>query len=709
MKNPTTAPWLGLLACCGLLCQSTQAQLPLPIYEPFPASYTNAPSDEVVEVPAGSGLSFPARRLRNAPTTAVWSIGGAAGGGSALVVGGAATLSYPGLYEAPDSLGLFIRTANTTATRSGGILFNGTNAGALYASMLLNVQSPPSVDDPNGPNRLFAKLDNATSGNGSSRMAGLWLTSNNTLALSKSSNSAISADTGVDVGLGVTHLLVLRYTWNSDGDDEVALWVDPPEASLNVPETEIPAPTLTTTEGTDVESLSSFYVYHIGSEVVASMFLDEIRVGASWADVTPTQAPCFPAAVSTPPASQEVNEGVAAMFNVIPGGSFPAFQWQVSTDNGVSWQDVTDGIGATNPTYWTRPLTMADNGNQYRVVVSVTCGEGSTAISGPATVTVKPAVVTPDGLVVDDVFQDYYHNNLPYSTNNSVWFATSASSLDASGGTSMYGWPLSGTSVTWLGFFTDDSAGNLPVHLAVGHALQGSLKFKGSAIVESNGAVRIGFFDYADGGLRPTADGFSPTAPGTVRGYMVALNYGTVFSGNPFSLYVRNNLVATDLMGTTGNYAGLGGGPGGYAGTPAFQNDTEYTLDFTITRKSLTAVEVTVTVTGPDATWTHTRTDTTYAYPRFDAVAFRADSAESSANPFEFTRLVVRVISVTPDPIPLNIAASGGDVTLTWSNPAFILQAAPDVTGTYTNVTDAAGFYTVPANESHAFYRLVWP
>ena len=190
---------------------------------------------------------------------------------------------------------------------------------------------------------------------------------------------------------------------------------------------------------------------------------------------------------------------------------------------------------------------------------------------------------------------------------------------------------------------------------------------------------------------------------------MVALNYGTVFSGNPFSLYVRNNLVATDLMGTTGNYAGLGGGPGGYAGTPAFQNDTEYTLDFMITRKSLSAVDVTVTVTGPDATWTHTRTDTTYAYPRFDAVAFRAGSAESSANPFEFTRLVVRVISVAPEPIPLNIAAVGGEVTLTWSNPAFILQAAPDVTGTYTNVTTGAGLYTVPANENRAFYRLMWP
>jgi hypothetical protein len=707
MKTKSIHTTLAVLGLSALCWSSANAQLPLPVYEPFPASYTNAPNDGTTAVPAGGAL-YPYRNMRNGPTATVWSIGGASGGGSAVTVGGAAVLAYPGLYQLPGSVGCFIRTNNTTATRSPGILFTTVSSGRLYASLLVNVQASPS--EVSGVHRLFAKLDSAITGTGGSAMAGVWLTSSNTLALSKSSNSATSADTGVPVGTNLAHLIVLRYTWNPDvDDDEVALWVDPPAGAFNVPEGSVPAPSLTTSSGLDVASISSFYLYHIGSEVVASMFLDEVRVGATWADVTPNQAPCNAASVSTHPASQTVNEGIAATFSVIPGGAFPTFQWQVSANAGATWQNVTDGIGATTTTYSTRPLTPTDDGIQYRVIVNVACGAGSTATSDPATITVRPAVATPVGVIVDDVFQDYWYNNLPYGPSNSVWFATAASSLDAMSGTAMYGYPLAGTSVTWLGYFTDDSVTNLPVHLAVGTALKGTLVFKGSNIVTSNGAVRLGFFDYADGSTRPVADGFTPTAPGTVRGYMVALNYGTIFSGNPFSLYVRNNLTSTDLMGTVNNYQGLGGGPGGYAGTPAFQNDTPYTLDFTIARKSLTNVDLTVTVTGNGSTWTHTRSDTTYAYPRFDCLGFRAGSAEGSANPFEFNRLLVQVVALPPDPIPLNITGSGANVTLTWSNPAFKLQSASAANGSFTDVASASSPYVVPASGNARFYRLVWP
>ena len=692
----------ALVACC---LQSASAQTPLPIYEPFPAAYTNGTSDETVQVPAG-GPSYPARRLRNSPTTALWSIGGAAGGGSPVVVGGAAALSYAGLYQEPGSIGLFIRTNNTTATRSAGILYPTITAGSMYASMLINVQSPPSESDAVGPNRLFAKLDSATSGNGGNPMAGVWLSSSNTLALSKSSNTTPSADTATPLAPG-THLVVMRYTWNDLDSDEVALWVDPPASSFSVPEASVPLPTLTTTTGADVASLSSFYVYHIGTEVVASLFLDEIRLATSWADVTSTQPLCVAASVATPPASQTVNEGIGATLSVVAGGSSPAFQWQVSTDNGLAWNNVTSGLGGTSQSYLTPPLTPADTGKQFRTVVNVPCNN-SWATSSVATVTVLPALVTTNGVVVDDVFQDFVYNNLPYGISNSVWFAGVASSLDASSGTAMVG-TVPSSSVNWVGYFTDDSVTNLPVHLDVGRGLKGSLVFRGNSITASNGSLRIGFFDYADGAIRLTADGFGNNMNGqNVRGYMVALNYGTIFSGNPFSLYARNNLSAADLMGTTGSFLGLGGGPGGYAGAPAFQNGVDYTLDFTIARKSVTSVEVTTTVTGGGTNWTHTRVDNTYAYPRFDCIAIRAANAETTASVFEFTRLLVQVITVAPDPIPLTVSASDGNVILTWPNPAFVLQAAPEASGTYTNVAGATSPYPVSAGEARKFFRLNW-
>lgn len=52
---------------------------------------------------------------------------------------------------------------------------------------------------------------------------------------------------------------------------------------------------------------------------------------------------------------------------------------------------------------------------------------------------------------------------------------------------------------------------------------------------------------------------------------------------------------------------------------------------------------------------------------------------------------------------------AGGMLTLSWSNPAFSLQAAPSVTGTYTNVPGALNTgYAVPAGNGQQYFRLFW-
>src|SRR5688572_18459872 len=114
-----TLAFICLAACVNF----TIAQTPLPIYEPFPSSYTNT-SDGTTQVPPG-GSTYPFRNLGNTPTSTLWALGNTAGGGSAIVVGGPASLTYPGLYHDPGtpSLGLFIRTNTTSANRNRGILF----------------------------------------------------------------------------------------------------------------------------------------------------------------------------------------------------------------------------------------------------------------------------------------------------------------------------------------------------------------------------------------------------------------------------------------------------------------------------------------------------------------------------------------------------------------------------------------------------------
>jgi uncharacterized repeat protein (TIGR03803 family) len=54
----------------------------------------------------------------------------------------------------------------------------------------------------------------------------------------------------------------------------------------------------------------------------------------------------------------------------------------------------------------------------------------------------------------------------------------------------------------------------------------------------------------------------------------------------------------------------------------------------------------------------------------------------------------------------LNIELTGNSVVLSWNDQTFSLQAAPVVTGVYTNVPGAMSPFTYPTLESQMFFRL---
>src|SRR5205823_1762497 len=113
-------------------------------------------------------------------------------------------------------------------------------------------------------------------------------------------------------------------------------------------------------------------------------------------------------------------------------------------------------------------LALTDSGNKYRAIVTVPCNS-STATSGVATVTLTAPVVSAIGLVCHDLFDDGLRDDPPATISNSVWRTATSANLDAftTPGV-MVGTPLSGSSSLWLGYYTDDTTTNLPVHLAVG-------------------------------------------------------------------------------------------------------------------------------------------------------------------------------------------------------------------------------------------------
>ncbi|MFN8291778.1 MAG: hypothetical protein U0U70_16085 [Chitinophagaceae bacterium] len=67
------------------------------------------------------------------------------------------------------------------------------------------------------------------------------------------------------------------------------------------------------------------------------------------------------------PANQTVCEGSAASFTAAASGTGLSYQWQVSTDGGTTWNDIS---GAATATYNIASTTFAMNNNRYRCVIS---------------------------------------------------------------------------------------------------------------------------------------------------------------------------------------------------------------------------------------------------------------------------------------------------------------------------------------------------
>jgi hypothetical protein len=54
----------------------------------------------------------------------------------------------------------------------------------------------------------------------------------------------------------------------------------------------------------------------------------------------------------------------------------------------------------------------------------------------------------------------------------------------------------------------------------------------------------------------------------------------------------------------------------------------------------------------------------------------------------------------------LVVQRDANNLILRWTDPAFGLQAAPGVTGTYTNVPGATSPHTNPVTRAQQFFRL---
>jgi hypothetical protein len=120
------------------------------------------------------------------------------------------------------------------------------------------------------------------------------------LGVSKGGGTTFGAWAPENFSPGETVFVVGRYRFNTGGttDDLSDLWLNPEPASLGGPVP--PAPTIPSVGngGTDLGQIDRFFFRSGGSTVSpAKMTSDELRVGFSWASVTPP-APSLSIAVS---------------------------------------------------------------------------------------------------------------------------------------------------------------------------------------------------------------------------------------------------------------------------------------------------------------------------------------------------------------------------------------------------------------------------
>src|SRR5207237_418861 len=93
--------------------------------------------------------------------------------------------------------------------------------------------------------------------------------------------------------------------------------------------------------------------------------------------------------ITAQPSNQVVCSGATASFSVTATGTALTYQWQLSTDNGTTFNNIA---AATASSFTTAATVAADNGKQYRVVVGGTCSPSVTSSAATLTVNTAPAI-----------------------------------------------------------------------------------------------------------------------------------------------------------------------------------------------------------------------------------------------------------------------------------------------------------------------------
>jgi hypothetical protein len=245
----------------------------------------------------------------------------------------------------------------------------------------------------------------------------------------------------------------------------------------------------------------------------------------------------------------------------------------------------------------------------------------------------------------------------------SAWYQGGDGTLDPVGAggpqRGKFATPSSASSASWTTYFTPEAT---PITLAnSGDSMKLTWVFTPTNI-NNGGSNTSQNFRFALVDTPSTSRLAANGAPGSAAytGYSVFANMsGTLGNSNPFRLE-RRGVASGDILSTSGNWTPLST-TGATSGNHGYDNGTQYTLEWTVTRNAASGLDEDVKITGGtldgDGTAEVAFTDTTPGALggfTFDTFTLRPSGATTTAEQFDTTLFKVETNTVTvPEPASL--------------------------------------------------------
>ncbi len=289
----------------------------VPLYESF--SYTAA--DNIGGNTAASGT-----------TNNNWTTHSNTQVGTISVTSG--SLSYTGLL-APTGNKVRLPATNTTVPRDVNRAVSISNSSPAYYSFLLNVADNTQLTTTGDYFTGFGGTAGATLTVLYSRVniKSVNTGANYRLGITNSSGGTPTVtDFAIDLNFGTTYLVVVKHDFNGASNDIASLWVNP--GSLGGTES---AGSVSNSSGTTGQTAFASVFLRNGS-ATPKADIDEIRVGNTWADVTPAVTYQLTVSTSTggtitAPASSPVtvNQGAATTITATANAGYVFAGWTVES------------------------------------------------------------------------------------------------------------------------------------------------------------------------------------------------------------------------------------------------------------------------------------------------------------------------------------------------------------------------------------------